>query len=121
QLRERLRYYAGRNAMDIEGLGDKLVEQLVDEKVVTGYGDLYRLTEEQLLSLERMGKKSSENFLARIEASKSLGLAPLLNALSIRHVGTRVASVLADHFGSIPAVSEAPLQRLTHPSQDRPI
>jgi DNA ligase (NAD+) len=121
QLRERLRYYAGRNAMDIEGLGDKLVEQLVDEKLVTGYGDLYRLTEEQLLSLERMGKKSAVNLLAGIEASKSRGLAPLLNALSIRHVGTRVASVLADHFGSMKAIREASLEDLSEASEIGPI
>src|SRR5262249_1123622 len=73
QVRERLRYYAGRNAMDIEGLGDKLVEQLVRDELVTGYGDLYRLTEEQLLDLERMGKKSADNLLEQIEASKSRG------------------------------------------------
>jgi len=121
QLRERLRYYAGRNAMDIEGLGDKLVEQLVDEKLVTGYGDLYRLTEDQLLSLERMGKKSADNLLAGIEASKSRGLAPLLNALSIRHVGTRVASVLADHFGSMKAIREASLEDLSEASEIGPI
>ncbi len=65
QVQERIRYYATRNAMDIEGLGDKLVEQLVQEQLVTGYGDLYRLTLEQLTDLERMGKKSSENLLAR--------------------------------------------------------
>jgi DNA ligase (NAD+) len=121
QLRERLRYYAGRNAMDIEGLGDKLVEQLVHDKLVTGYGDLYRLTEERLMGLERMGKKSAENLLAGIEASKSRGLAPLLNALSIRHVGTRVASVLADHFGSMKAIQNASLEELSEVNEIGPI
>ena len=121
QLRERLRYYAGRNAMDIEGFGDKLVEQLVNDKLVTGYGDLYRLTEEQLMSLERMGKKSADNLLAGIEASKSCGLAPLLNALSIRHVGTRVASVLADHFGSMKAIQDASLEELSEVNEIGPI
>ena len=71
QLRERIRYFATRNAMDIEGLGDKLVEQLVSEGMVKRYGDLYRLTKEQLVELERMGEKSAENLLAGIEASKS--------------------------------------------------
>jgi DNA ligase (NAD+) len=70
QLRERIRYFATRNAMDIEGLGDKLVEQLVADRLVRRYGDLYRLTFEQLANLERMGKKSAENLLKQIEASK---------------------------------------------------
>ena len=89
QLKERLRYFASRNAMDIEGLGDKLVDQLVNDGLVQSYGDLYRLTLEQLTSLERMGKKSSENAGRAIEASKDRGLARLLNALAIRHVGAR--------------------------------
>jgi DNA ligase (NAD+) len=105
QVKQRLRYFATRNAMDIEGLGDKLVEQLVEHKLVTRYGDLYRLTEEQLVELERMGKKSAENLLAGVKASKKRGLARLLNALAIRHVGQRVAQVLADHFGSLEKLS----------------
>jgi DNA ligase (NAD+) len=98
QIKERIRYYAGRNAMDIEGLGDKLVDQLVNQKLASSYGDLYRLTADNLLELERMGRKSAENVLAGIEASKGRGLARLLNALSIRHVGNRVATVLAERF-----------------------
>ena len=113
QVRERLRYFASRNAMDIEGLGDKLVEQLVEARLVTGYGDLYRLTEEQLTSLERMGKKSADNLLEQIEASKSKGLARLLNALSIRHVGNRVATVLAEHFGSMKEIQKADEEQLS--------
>ncbi len=73
QVKERIRYYASRNAMDIEGLGDKLVDQLVNQKLVEGYGDIYRLTVEGLLELERMGRKSAENLLAGIEASKDRG------------------------------------------------
>ena len=80
QIKERIRYYASRNAMDIEGLGDKLVDQLVNQKLVESYGDLYRLTADKLLELERMGRKSAENLLAGIEASKGRGLARLLNA-----------------------------------------
>ena len=113
QVKQRLRYFATRNAMDIEGLGDKLVEQLVEHKLVTRYGDLYRLSETQLVELERMGKKSAENLLAGIEASKQRGLARLLNALAIRHVGQRVAQVLADHFGSLEKLQQASLEELS--------
>ncbi len=112
QIKERIRYFATRNAMDVEGLGDKLVEQLVNDGLVKTYGDLYRLTLEKLTSLERMGKKSSENLLAGVKASKSRGLARLLNALSIRHVGNRVASVLAEQFGSMAALQLASVEQL---------
>jgi DNA ligase (NAD+) len=121
QLKERLRYFASRNAMDIEGLGDKLVEQLVEQGLVHGYGDLYRLTFEQLNDLERMGRKSSENLLAGIAASKSRGLARLLNALAIRHVGQRVAMVLAEHFGSLDAMTAASVEQLAEVEEIGPI
>ncbi len=121
QIKERLRYFASRNAMDVEGLGDKLVEQLVNDGLVASYGDLYRLTLEQLTGLERMGQKSSENLLAGIEASKARGLARLLNALAIRHVGARVATVLADHFGSIDAMTEAEEEELSEVNEIGPI
>ncbi len=101
QVKERIRYYASRNAMDIEGLGDKLVDQMVGEGLVLDYADLYRLTAEQLAGLERMGRKSSEKLLAAVEASKNRGLSRLLNALSIRHVGGRVSVILAEHFGAM--------------------
>jgi DNA ligase (NAD+) len=113
QVKERIRYFASRNAMDIEGLGDKLVDQLVGAGLVQGYGDLYRLTLEQVANLERMGKKSSENLLAGIAASKDRGLARLLNALSIRHVGARVATVLAENFGSMDALQQATAEQLS--------
>lgn len=112
QWKERLRFFASRGAMDIEGLGDKLVEQLVDNQLVLSYGDLYRLTLERLLVLERMGRKSAENLLQGIEASKQRDLARLLNALSIRHVGARVATVLASHFGSMENLQRATLEQL---------
>ncbi|PQO33943.1 NAD-dependent DNA ligase LigA [Blastopirellula marina] len=107
QIKERIRYYATRNAMDIEGLGDKLVDMLVDENLVHTYGDLYRLTADQIAALPRMGKKSGENLVAAAEDSKSRGLARLLNALSIRHVGARGAERLANHFGTIEALMTA--------------
>jgi DNA ligase (NAD+) len=113
QLKERLRYFASRNAMDIEGLGEKLVDQLVDAKRVTGYGDLYALRLDDLLGLERMGEKSATKLLQGILASKERGLARLLNALSIRHVGNRVASILAEHFGSMESLQQASLDELS--------
>jgi DNA ligase (NAD+) len=113
QVKERLRYFASRGAMDIEGLGDKLVDQLVESGAVKGYGDLYRLTLDTLVGLERMGQKSSEKLLEGIEKSKSRGLARLLNALSIRHVGARVAAVLAEHFHSIDELREASVEELS--------
>jgi DNA ligase (NAD+) len=121
QVKERIRYYASRNAMDIEGLGDKLVDQLVEKKLVRSYGDLYRLTLQDLLDLERMGEKSSQNLLDGIEASKDRGLARLLNAISMRHVGARVASVLAGDFGSIDALMDADIERLSATSEIGPI
>jgi len=121
QVKERIRYYAGRNAMDIEGLGDKLVDQLVDKGLVRSYGDLYRLTLDELMQLERMGRKSSENLLEGIEASKERGLARLLNALSIRHVGARVAAVLAENFDSIDALIKADVEQLSAIDEIGPI
>lgn len=112
QIKGRLRYFATRNCMDIEGLGDKLVEQLVDDGLVRSYADLYRLRLDQLTGLERMGRKSSENLLDGIAASKDRGLARLLNALSIRHVGNRVATILAEHFGSMDALQSASVEQL---------
>lgn len=121
QIKERIRYFASRNAMDIEGLGDKLVDQLVDQGLVRSYGDLYRLSLDKLINLERMGRKSSENLLAGIEASKGRGLARLLNALSIRHVGTRVATVLADAFGSMDALRAASRDELSEVHEIGPV
>lgn len=112
QVRGRLRYYATRNAMDVEGLGDKLVDQLVTHKLVTKYGDLYRLTFDQLVNLERMGKKSADNLLEGIQASKTRGLARLLNALAIPHVGQRVAQIIAQHFGTMEAMEAATAEQL---------
>jgi DNA ligase (NAD+) len=121
QVKERVRHFASRNAMDIEGLGDKLVDQLVERKLVRDYGDLYRLNLDNLMNLERMGRKSSENLLQGIAESKERGLARLLSALSIRHVGTRVASVLAEHFGSMDALRAAGVDELSEVNEIGPI
>lgn len=112
QVKERVRYYASRNAMDIEGLGDKLVDQLVSRGLVRNCADLYRLELEQLMGLERMGRKSSENLLEQIERSKSRGLARLLNGLAIRHVGARTATLLAEHFQTMDALAHASVEEL---------
>ncbi|MDA7977387.1 MAG: NAD-dependent DNA ligase LigA [Pirellulales bacterium] len=112
QVKERLRYFASRNAMDIEGLGEKLIDQLVDARLVITYGDLYRLRREQLVELERVGEKSAESLLSGVEQSKTRGLAKLLNALSIRHVGARVATILADEFRDIESLIAAETEQL---------
>ena len=112
QFKERLRFYATRNAMDIEGLGDKLVDQMVGDGVVKRLADLYDLTSERLQALERMGKKSSDNLVAGIAASKSRGLEALLNALSISHVGQRGAQVIAQHFQTMEAIETASMDEL---------
>jgi DNA ligase (NAD+) len=121
QVKERIRYFASRNAMDIEGLGDKLVEQLVTAGLVRNYGDLYRLTEEQLTDLERMGKKSAKNLIDGVAASKGRGLARLLNALAVRHVGARVSSLLAGQFGAIEALRAASEEELGEVEEIGPI
>jgi DNA ligase (NAD+) len=113
QLKERVRYFASRNAMDIEGLGDKLVDQLVDAGLVRSYADLYRLTKEQLSKLERMGERSAEKLIQGVEASKPKGLARLLNALSIRNVGRRCSNLLARHYETIDALASASVEELS--------
>jgi DNA ligase (NAD+) len=114
QLRERLCYFAGRTAMDIEGLGDRLVEQLVEVELVKTYADLYRITTDQIAALDRMGMKSAKNVVEQIELSKQRGLDRLLNALSIRHVGATVATLLAKEFGNIQSLSEATVAKLSN-------
>ena len=112
QLKEKLRYFAGRSAMEIDGLGEKLIEQLVTTGLVKKLGDLYRLEKEELLALDRMGEKSADKLLEAIEKSKRQGLARLLGALSIRHVGTGTARALARRFGSMRTLREASLEEL---------
>lgn len=101
QFRNILEFFAHRQAMEIEGLGPAIIEQLVDRGMVKTLPDIYRLTVEDLESLERMGKKSAANLIQSIEASKSRGLARVLTGLAIRHVGRRAAETLAQHFETI--------------------
>jgi len=100
-LRGVLRHFASRRAMDIEGLGEKLVDQLIDKKVCTAVADLYGLTVERLMGLERMGKKSAQNLVDGVAASRSRGLGRLLNALSIPHLGETTGRDLAERAGSM--------------------
>ncbi len=107
QLKGRILHFASRRAMDIEGLGEKLVDQLVERKLVEDVGDIYYLTKAQLLQLERMGEKSAQNLLDAIERSKHTTLARFLYALGIREVGEATAATLARHFGSLEALMAA--------------
>ncbi len=107
QRKQAIKHFASRRAMDIEGLGDKLVEQLVDEKLVNDVADLYDLTVEQVQQLERMGPKSAHNLIAALEKSKSTTLARFLYALGIHDVGETTAQTLASHFGSLEKIMHA--------------
>ena len=107
QRKQSIRHFASRRAMDIEGLGDKLVDQMVDAELVSSVADLYALEKEQLTALERMGEKSAGNLLAELEQSKQPELDRLLYALGIREVGEVTARSLALHFGSMEALQAA--------------
>jgi DNA ligase (NAD+) len=112
QVYERVRHYASRGAMDIEGLGDVLAEQLTSTGLVSGIADLYKLDLKTLSDVPRMGTKSATNVLAAIEGSKHRGLQRLLNGLGIRFVGEQTAAILAGDFGSIDAIARASEEEL---------
>ncbi|HHQ42535.1 MAG TPA: NAD-dependent DNA ligase LigA, partial [Chromatiales bacterium] len=105
-------HFASRRAMDIDGLGEKLVDQLVEKGLVEDPADLYRLRKEDLVALERMGEKSAANLLAAIERSKSTTLARFLYALGIPQVGEATAQALAEHFGDLDAIMKATPEQL---------
>ncbi|MBU6451977.1 MAG: NAD-dependent DNA ligase LigA [Cyanobacteria bacterium REEB67] len=107
QRLRRLIHFVGREAMDIDGVGEVLIEQLVKAGLVSDPGDLYRLSEESLLTIERMGKKSAQNILSALETSKNRPLAALIFGLGIRHVGASVAELLAGRFPSIDSLMAA--------------
>ncbi len=123
QLKERLSYFYARDQMDIEGVGPALIKQLVESGMVAEYADLYSLRDgrDAIAALKGMGAKSTDNFLAGIEASKKQPLARVLAALNIRHVGTRAAEVLAEHFLTMNAVAAAPVEALAELSEMGPI
>ncbi len=107
QLKRRLEHFSSRGAMDIEGLGKALVEQLVDEGLVSDYGDLYSLARDEVAALERMGERSADNLLSALDGSKERPFDRVLYALGIRHVGSRVASALAGGFPSMAVLAAA--------------
>jgi DNA ligase (NAD+) len=107
KLKEALRHFASKNAMDIDGLGDKLISQLVDRGIVRDAADLYYVSMEDVLSLERMAEKSAHNIITAIEHSKQAGLERLVYALGIRHVGEHTAKLMVQHMGSMEKLMEA--------------
>jgi len=111
--RESLLHFASRHAMNIDGLGDKLVDQLVEKGIVKDFADLYKLDVDTLAGLERMAEKSAQNLIDEIAASKKNSLARLIYALGIRFVGERTAQLLAAHFGSMERLAEANEEELT--------
>ena len=121
QWKEKLRYFAGRDQMDIEHLGIALIEQLIDSGLVRNFADLYRLRKDDLMSLDRMGEKSAQNVLAAIEASKTRPLWRFVAALGVRHVGGQSAQILADHFGSLDALMSAGQDELQVVDQVGPV
>ena len=112
KLKESLKFFGSRSAMDIEGLGEKLIEQLVDRERVKDLSDLYGLTKGQLVDLERLGDKSAQNLLDALERSKDSMLPRFLTALGIRHVGEATAKLLARHFHTIEGVMDASEEEL---------
>jgi DNA ligase (NAD+) len=107
QRKEALRHFAGRRAMDIDGLGSKIIDQLVEASLVKTPADLYKLTRQQLTDLDRMGEKSAANLVQALDGSKSTTLARFLYALGIRDVGEATAAALASHFGSLEGLQDA--------------
>ncbi len=114
QIREGLIHFVSRNAMNIDGCGEKVITQLFRENLIVDVADLYKLTKEQLLGLERMGEKSVTNLLNAIEASKDNSLERLLFGLGIRHVGAKAAKTLAQHFETMDALAQATIEELTN-------
>ncbi len=109
QLQEEIKHFASRRALDIQGLGDKLVEQLVEAGLVKSPADLFALDEARLATLDRMGERSARNLLAAIEHAKRTTLPRFLNALGIRDVGESTAAALAAYFGDLDALRTADL------------
>ncbi len=113
QIKEGLAHFASRNAMNIDGLGPKIIEQLWDKKLVRDFADLYRLNNDQLLTLDKFGAKSASNLLTSIDNSRHNSVERLLFGLGIRHVGAKVARLIAEHFGSLDAVMNATAEKIS--------
>jgi DNA ligase (NAD+) len=112
QVKERIRHFASKAAFDIDGLGTKIIDQLVDKKLLSSFADIFRLDKNTLSQLERMGTKSAENLVIAIGNSKSITFARFLYALGIRHVGEHVAALLAGHFHDLEALMACPREEL---------
>jgi DNA ligase (NAD+) len=121
RLRRSLEHFASRSAMNIEGLGESLVDQVVSKEIVHDFADLYLLTTDALAALDRMGKKSAANLMAQIERSKTSDLSRLIYALGIRHVGEKAAATLARSFRTIDRLFDAPLEALQSVSEIGPV
>ena len=106
QLKENIKHFASKGAFDIDGLGDKLSERLVDEGLLTSYADIFQLTIEKLVSLDRMGQKSAENLISAISNRKKISLSRFLYSLGIRHVGENIADILARKAGSLDSIMQ---------------
>ncbi len=113
KLKESVKFFGSRGAMDIEGLGEKLIDQLVDRGLVKDIADLYKLGKDKLADLERMGHKSAQNLLNALERSKEAHLPRFITALGIRHVGEATAKLLAEHFADLKSIMEASEEKLT--------
>jgi len=120
QLKERLKYFAGRGQMDIENLGTALIEQLAETGLVKNFADLYKLQKSELIELERMAEKSADNVIRAIEASKTRPLWRFIAALGIRHIGGQSAQILAEHFGSLDVLMDATQEELANIDQIGP-
>ncbi|HPS56233.1 MAG TPA: NAD-dependent DNA ligase LigA, partial [Sedimentisphaerales bacterium] len=120
QFKELLKYFAGRDQMDIENLGASLIEQMVDVGLIKNFSDVYKLTKEELAGLERMGDKSAGNVIKAIEKSKRQPLWRFLAGLGIRHIGSQSAQILAEHFGSLDAIRDADEDSLAEVDQIGP-
>jgi DNA ligase (NAD+) len=121
RIRRGLLHFASRHAMDIEGLGESLVDQLVTTGVVADYADLFHLTVEQLAALDRMGPKSAANLVARIDRSRKADLWRLLHGIGIRHVGEGGAKALAHAFHDMPALARATVEALEQVNDVGPV
>ena len=112
QSKRRIMYFASRNAMDIEGFGPAIIEQLVDKKIIGNYADIYSLKFDDLEPLERMGEKSAQNLINAIEDSKDRDLHCLICALGIQNIGTHAADILSKHFGTLDRLMDASVEEL---------
>jgi DNA ligase (NAD+) len=112
RLKESIRHYASRGVMSIDGLGDAIIDQLVDSGLVSSVADLYALEADQISNLERMGPKSAKNIIENIDRSRLMPLPRVISALGIRFVGERTAELLADHFGSMDTLTSATVEQL---------